>query len=409
MAAERARPCLAHSVPYPPAPVHPAHIRSNPAFLEIVTRLGAADELCVDCEFHGEGRYFPNLCLVQLGFGSERVAIDPHRVDLAPLAPALESETIRKVLHDGRQDLPILARAVGTSSLRNVFDTQVAAAFAGYGGSVGYGALVLDVCGVEIDKSLQVSDWTRELSDAQIEYALDDVRYLSQVSAELRARLTAKGRMAWVLEACMDAARRALTKPDPEKLYRKVGSTSRLSGKQLGILREVAKWRERVAETLDKPAPTVANDLALKSLALQPPKDMRQLKGVRGLGAGSSQPWADQLLEAVALGATKPEPAQPPPQRDQEALIEGLTSVLNLARRFVAIKEGIAAELLVNSAELKAIAEWQLNGRPSDFSASVLSGWRRSVIGELLLEALAGEIAFRIDPAAPGGIDVVRR
>jgi ribonuclease D len=388
--------------------VHPAHVRSNAVFLEVVARLKDADEVCLDCEFHGEGRYYPNLCLVQLGSGVEFLTVDPHQVDLAPLAPVLEAEGIRKVLHDGRQDLPILARAVGTTSFRNVFDTQIAAAFAGYGGSIGYGALVSDVCGVELDKSLQVSDWTRELSDKQLEYALDDVRYLSAVSSALRTRLSESGRLEWVLDACLEAVRRALTKPDPEKLYRRVGSISRLGSAELGILREVAKWRERVAETLDKPVPTVASDLALKSLALQPPKDPRSLERIRGLGAGRAQPWARELLEAVALGATKPEPA-PPARREQEALIEGLTSVLGLARRFVAIREGVAGELLASQAELRALAEWQLGGRSGESTALALSGWRRPLIGELLLEVLAGDVAFRIDPAAPGGTNIVQR
>ena len=385
----------------------PSHIRSDAAFREVVQRLSDAEELGVDSEFHGEGRYHANLCLVQLAFGTERVAVDAHRVDLAILAPVLESANVRKVLHDGRQDLPLLARAVGTTAFRSVFDTQIAAAFAGYGGSVGYGTLVSEACGVELDKSLQVSDWTRELSDAQLEYALDDVRYLSQLSSVLRTTLATNGRLAWVEEACLEAVRRALTKPDPEKLYRRVSSTSRLNGNQLGILRELAKWRERVAETLDKPAATVANDLALKSLALQPPTDLRSLKEVRGLGAGGSQPWAGELLKAVALGASNPEPARPA-RSEQEALIEGLTAVLTLARRFVASREGIAGELLAGQTELRALSEWHLNGRPSEVAVEVLSGWRRAVIGELLLEVLAGDVAFRVDPTAPGGTNIVR-
>jgi ribonuclease D len=387
--------------------VHPAYVRSNAAFAEVSERLSLAAEVCIDCEFQGEGRYYPHLCLVQLEFSGECVAVDPHRVDLAPLAPVLESEKVRKVLHDGRQDLPILARAVGTTRFQSVFDTQVAAAFAGYGGSIGYGALVSDVCGVELDKTLQVSDWTRELSDEQLEYALDDVRYLVPVSAALRTRLAANGRLAWVLEACLEAVRRALTKPDPEKLYKRVSSSARLNGEQLGILREIAKWRDRVAETLDRPASTVASDLALKSLALEPPRELRSLEGVRGLGAGRGQPWARELLEAIALGKSKPEPA-PPAQREQEALIEGLTSVLGLARRFVALREGIAAEMLVSQAELRALSEWQLSGRPGESDVGVLGGWRRPVIGELLLEVLAGDVAFRIDPVAPAGTSLVR-
>lgn len=393
---------------YPPPPVHPAHVRSNAALLEVVQRLNDVDEICLDCEFQGEGRYFPKLYLVQLAFGTECLAIDPQRVNLGLLASVFEAEGVRKVLHDGRQDLPLLAKAAATTAFRSVFDTQIAAAFAGYGGSVGYGALVWDVCGVELDKSLQVSDWTRELSDQQIEYALDDVRYLPEVSSTLRTRLAANGRLAWVLEACAEAVRRALTKRDPEKLYRRVGSSGRLNTEQLGVLREVAKWRERVAEAIDKPVPTVASDLALKSLALQPPSDLRSLERVRGLGAGRNQPWARELLEAVALGRTKPEPV-PVVQRDQEPLIEGLTSVLGLARRFVAVRQGIAGELLVNQAELRALAEWQLGGRAGEPDVEVLGGWRRPVIGELLLEVLSGEVAFRIDPAAPGGTDIVRR
>jgi ribonuclease D len=389
-------------------PVHPAYVRSNAAFLDVLARLKDAEEICLDCEFQGEGRYHPNLCLVQLAFGSECLAIDPREVNLALLGPTLESEAVRKVLHDGRQDLPLLARAAQTPVFRSVFDTQVAAAFAGYGGSVGYGSLVMEVCGVELDKSLQVSDWTGELSDRQIEYALDDVRYLAQVSSTLRTRLATSGRIEWALEACNEAVRRALTPRDPELLYRRVGSVGRLNAKQLGILREVAKWRDRVAEAIDKPAPTVASDLALKSLALQPAKDLRALENVRGLGAGRKQPWARELLEAIALGATKPEPT-PVFQRDREALIEGLTSVLGLARRFVAVRQGIAGELLVSQAELRALAEWQLDGRPGESDIDVLMGWRRPVIGELLLAVLSGDVAFCIDAAAPGGTDIVRR
>jgi ribonuclease D len=365
-------------------------------------------DVCLDCEFHTEGRYYPKLCLVQLAFASELVVIDPQRVDLHALAPVLGSERTRKIVHDGRQDLPILARATGVSTIRSVFDTQIGAAFAGHGGSVGYGALVKEVCGVELDKSLQVSDWTRELSDAQIEYALDDVRYLARVATDLRARLEASGRLAWAEEACAESVTRALTKPDPEKLYRRVPSYARLTSAQLGILREVAKWRDRVAEAIDKPLTTVANDLALKSLALQPPRDARALEGVRGIGAGRSQPWARELLEAVARGEASPEEKSRAPSRERDAVAEGLASLLGLVRRVVAVREGIAAELLADASELRALADFHLDGRPAEARIGVLEGWRRALVGDLMLSALAGEITLRADPNAPSGIALVR-
>ena len=83
--------------------------------------------------------------------------------------------------------------------------------------------------------------------------------------------------------------------------------------------------------------------------------------------------------------------------------------MLGLARRFVAIREGIAGELLANQAELRTLSQWQLGGRSGEPAVGVLTGWRRQVLGELLLEVLAGDVAFRVDPGAPGGLDILRR
>lgn len=388
--------------------LHPSLIQSDAKFLEILRRIESESALYLDCEFHSEGRYHPKLCLVQLAFGSKLWALDAQRIDLRPFAAVLQSADICKVLHDGRQDLPILARATGVDKVCRVFDTQIAAAFVGHGGSVGYAALIQQLCGVELDKSLQMSDWSRTLSDAQLEYALDDVRYLPKAYAALCEALTNLGRFDWALEACAEAAGRALSRPDPDKLYRRVASSSRLSSGQLGILRELAKWRDHVAETLDKPAPSVANDMALKSMAVRPPVHLSGLDAVRGLGVGRNQPWAKLLLEAIALGRTRAEPkTRSALSREQEARVEGMTLLLGVARRYVATREDIAAELLADQAELRALAEWHLLERRTPVDLGVLRGWRRAVIGDLLLAVVAGQTAFRIDTNAPSGIERV--
>jgi ribonuclease D len=385
--------------------LHPDYIRSDPEFSAVIERMTAHEEIAIDCEFHTEGRYFPRLCLVQLAFGSECLAVDPRTVRLAPLSAVLESASVRKLMHDGRQDLPILTRATGATQIRNVFDTQVAAAFAGFGGKIGYAGLLRELFDVKIDKSLQVSDWTNDLSDAQLKYALDDVRYLAQTAAELRDRLAQCGRDAWAREACDEAVANALRRPDPEKLYRRVSSTSQLEPRALGILRELAKWRDRVAQAQDKPVTAVAGDLALKSMALRPPRSRRDIEAVRGLGSGRNHPWVDELLEAVRQGEARPEPnPRFELSKQREAQLDGLVGVLGLARRFVAVREGIAAELLVDQAELRALAEWQLDGRPESTLFEVLGGWRKLVIGETLLSVLSGSFAFRADATAASGL-----
>lgn len=385
--------------------MHPSFVRSEETFREILARLSGQTSLYIDCEFQTEGHYFPKLCLVQLGFGNELWAVDPRRVDLRTLAPHLESQELQKVVHDGRQDLPILARATGAAHISSVFDTQIAAAFSGHGGSVGYANLVLEICGKKLDKSLQMSDWSRELTDAQLEYALDDIRYLPAVSQSLTDKLTAQRRLEWVREACSAAATTALTRPDPAKLYRRVGSTTRLTTDQLGILREVAQWRDRVAQSIDKPAPSVASDTALKSIAMHPPRDLKSVETVRGLGAGRNHPWGKQLLEAIAVGLARPEPKfRPMLSPEVEAKIDGALTLLRLARHHVAVNEGIAGDMLADQSCLRDLAESQVKGTTPDPNTEPLTGWRREVIGELLMRVLRGEVTFRVDTLAAAGV-----
>jgi ribonuclease D len=384
--------------------MHPSLVRSDAQLTEIAQRLEKATELAIDSEFHGEGRYYPQLCLVQLAFGDELWAIEVRSVNLRLLGPALASSAITKLLHDGRQDIPILQRATG-ASITNVFDTQVAAGFAGYGGSIGYAALVRALADAEIDKSLQGSDWSGTLSDAQLEYALDDVRYLGGVAGKLRAALESKGRLSWALEACEEARERASTRHAPETLYRRVGSTSKLAEGPLGVLRELAIWRDRVAEATDKPLVTVANDLALKSMAMQPPKDARALGSVRGLGVGRAQPWASELLEAVARGRARPEPKAAPSVHDA-GLLDGVAGLLSVARRDAAARADLAPELLADQTELRELVEWHLDGRSESVKHAVLEGWRHEVLGALLLRVLAGEVRLSVDAASATGITI---
>src|SRR3954453_15400885 len=97
--------------------------------------------LGLDTEFMPEGRYKPLLCLVQIVVGERVEGLDPlvDTFDPSPLAAVLADPAIEIVLHAGRQDVAILRREWQTT-FANVFDTQVAAGFAGFsaqGGSNG--------------------------------------------------------------------------------------------------------------------------------------------------------------------------------------------------------------------------------------------------------------------------------
>ena len=281
-------------------------LSDDDTFRSLVERAMEVGEISLDCEFHGERRYRPTLYLVQLNVAGELVAVDPARVDLTPLREVLESTSVRKLFHAGREDLRLLVAATGATDVNDAFDTQVAAAFLGHGPSVGYAKLVKLLLDVELDKSNQYTDWSKQLTAQQIEYALNDVRHLPEIGGRLRAELEQRGRLAWVLQACRAATVRALAEPDPRRLYRKISGAARLNSVELGVLRELAIWRDAIASTENSPAESIVSDAALRQLACRPPTKGAELRGMRGVGAGASARYWAGFVEAVERGRAEP-------------------------------------------------------------------------------------------------------
>ena len=153
----------------------------------------------LDTEFIRERTYWPQLALVQMAVGEHILLIDPLQPGMtAALRPWLEDTSITKIMHSASEDLVAFQHACG-SLPRPLFDTQIGAALAGIGGGMGYQKLVAEVTGVTLPKGETRSDWLkRPLSDAQLEYAADDVEYLFAMHDTISAKLQAAGRMQWL-------------------------------------------------------------------------------------------------------------------------------------------------------------------------------------------------------------------
>ena len=109
-------------------------------------------EISLDTEFMREKTYRAELCLVQIACGATAVCIDPIALpDLSALVPVLTGGPAVKVMHAARQDLEVMLPAVGL--VQPVFDTQVAAALAGFPAQIGYAELTRRLLGVELDKA----------------------------------------------------------------------------------------------------------------------------------------------------------------------------------------------------------------------------------------------------------------
>ncbi len=166
---------------------------------DAVAAARAAGTVGLDTEFLREKTYRAKLCLVQLAAGDAIYVVDVlEPLDLKGLADLVADPDVRVILHAGRQDLELFYEGWGAVPA-NVFDVQLAAGFAGHGASLPYGRLVETLVGEKLVKGESYTDWCRRpLTEAQLSYAADDVRYLAAAARRLDAELTRLGRRDWV-------------------------------------------------------------------------------------------------------------------------------------------------------------------------------------------------------------------
>ena len=179
----------------------PLIIRSTPELEEACARARAAGTVALDTEFVWTRTYRPRLGLVQIGTPSECWGLDCLQgLNPSALGELIADGSVVKILHDAHQDLEILWHYTGAKP-QNVFDTRCAAGFAGFASTIGLQKLLQDAVGVGLAKTETCTDWTqRPLTDAQVRYALDDVRYLAELRKELVSRAEGLGTREWQAE-----------------------------------------------------------------------------------------------------------------------------------------------------------------------------------------------------------------
>ena len=359
----------------------------------------AHEFVCVDTEFVRDRTYWPVLCLVQLGAPSGRLEdaalVDSlaEGIDLSPLFELMDNSGILKVFHSGAQDLEIFSH-FGHGVPKPVFDTQVGAAFCGYGQQVAYQSLVWSVVKHNLDKGSRVTDWQRRpLASRQIRYALEDVLYLPSIYRSMRRRLKRNGRMAWVQEEIRTLAEPGRYQNDPERAWLRLRSRSG-DPRFLAILREVAAWRETRAQSRNVPRQHVLGDNVLVAIAKLAPERIEELSSLRFLQRRSRQLARDgnAILEAVRRGVSCSEENLPAPSaaiRISESQ-SALASLLKVLLKSLAAEQGIADAIVASTEDIERMA--------MDPAADVplLRGWRREVFGEKLLRLCRAEVAVTV-------------
>jgi len=370
----------------------------SPAKLEaLCARVRTARRVAVDTEFHTERTYAPRLMVVQLAFDDGAVIVDPLALPgLAPLVEAFSSTMV--IGHALSSDLKIFAERFDIVP-PSVFDTQVAASFLGYGMQVSLADLVRDLRHVKLAKSQTVSDWSsRPFSEKQIEYLVDDVAYLLPMYDELVERLQSTGRLEWALEECAGLGDIEHYRADERRAYLRIPGASRMSRRELGILSEIVKLRDRIARDRDLPLKYILADDVVSGLATLKPKRVEDLAQLRRLDAGIRRQLGDAIVEAVARGEAIPEDALPPrPQRPLGPNRDTLASVMGVVVGEIARTNDLPQSLLVPRSALERIAREVPRTREAFENALELSPWRVALVGEPLWRLLSGETHLIIE------------
>lgn len=350
------------------------------ALTAFAERLTHQPEFALDTEFMREKTYRAELCLVQIAFGNTAVCIDPIALpDLSALVPAMTGSAV-KIMHAARQDLEVLLPAVGM--VQPVFDTQVAAALAGFPSQIGYAELARRLLGVELDKAHTRTDWSRRpLSPEQQEYALDDVRHLGALRAQLLEQLGAKGRIAWLEEELAALGNADTLRVAPEDAWKKVKGLPTLDEPRQRLAQSLAAWRERRAVERNRPRGWILDDTALRELVLRLPRSLDELGKLAEMQESVVRKCGEELL-ALVRDAGIPDPPPPLPRRERPD-----PSLLATVKRLADIAAGVAAELSIGTEVLATRRELErlAAGRRD---VSLLRGWRADVLGQKLLSAL---------------------
>ena len=361
---------------------------TDPASLaELARRDG---RLGLDTEFMPEGRYRPLLCLVQIAAGGEIAVLDPLvGFDPGPLAEVLADPAVEIILHAGRQDVAILRREWKTT-FTNVFDTQVAAGFAGFSAQAGYNGLLHDVLKIRLPKTASFTRWdARPLTEEQLRYAEGDVEHLLALADEIEARLEARGRLKWAREECVAIAE-ATDERDPEEVWRRLPRVSGLDPRDRAVAREIAAWRERTAAAEDRPVGSVLRDPTVVELAKRKPPGRRELAQIRGVNPDVVRRRGPDIISAIERGRAS-EPILTG-EGDRLALDAVDGPAIALAESLVrsrAQEAGLAYELIAARADLAPIVVAARRGT-AEPDVRTLRGWRRELVGAELLELLAG-------------------
>jgi len=362
------------------------YVRDGAALVTLIQRMDGAARIAVDTEADSLHNYFEKVCLIQLSMDGAHYLLDPLAgVELNKFLSALAAKPL--IFHAGDYDLRMLRASTGFRPSVDIFDTMIAAQLLGIE-QIGLAALIERCFAVTIAKEGQKSDWSqRPLTEKQLQYAVNDTRYLEALADRLADELDAKGRLGWHSESCraMVQASGRDNPRDPDDVWRLKGA-GRLTRRQLAYLRELWRWRDGHAQRMNRPPFKIFGNQQIFDLiqwAAAHPNETLD-KGPK-LPRNIHGSLLTTMVEAIArAGAMSPADWPELKRHERGAALspESLerANALRVACAEIAKELEISPSVLAPRAALEAIARSQPRGADEIMERSGLLRWQAELI-----------------------------
>jgi ribonuclease D len=293
-----------------------------------------------------------------------------------------------------------LVRTTG-SYPNNVFDTQRAAGFIGQSSSISLCNLLKNVLGIHLSKTETRTNWLkRPLSKRQIEYALNDVRYLPRLRNIIIEKVGKNGFINWLFEEQKVYDNPDLYKDkDTYSRLQKIKGIKQLTSKELAILFELVDWREKEAQEINVPREHIIRDKTLILLSKFKSKKVKKINNSKDFTEKMNRLYGEKIIKAINKALNLP-----PDQWPEKSFTFHDDNTLNARIDFIVacikgkcIANEIDPALIASRME---ISEFVKGFHEKYSNSSQLSyGWRKEFIGDIIKKVLSGKRSVCLNPS----------
>ncbi len=367
----------------------------------LCSRLNSAGHIAFDTEFVSEFTYYPDLCLVQIASDGVLAVVDPKETDVRPLWELMVDGDHELIVHAGREEYRFIRRATDRVP-GEWFDIQLAAGLVGAEYPASYGKLLNRFLHERLSKGETRTDWRkRPLSDAQIEYALQDVIHLRPIREILVAELERLGRLDWY-HGEVESWRKRTEESETRTRWRRVNGTSGLSRRGLMVVKQLWFWREAEARRRDCLARRVLRDDLMVELARRSRSGVTDIQAIRGFQRRDLQRHLPEISECIEKALSQPVDRDTRAKRPElPPQIGILAQFLNTALTSMCNRESIAPGIVGTVQDVRDLIAESL-GLVKETDAeqpALLEGWRYELVGRKMQDLLSGKLALRLtDP-----------